>query len=400
MSVFDLENLSLDSNNAKDKPLVMLVDDEVENLRVLSKLLENDFQILTGANGYAALNIINNMPKPEDIQVIISDQRMPEITGVEFLEIIAKILPNTIRIILTGYSDIQVIIDSINKAQLYKFMTKPFEPVELSMTVQRGVEAYQMRRDLLEYSDNLEKMVAVKTTELNEKNKELENALCKLEKFSLTDQLTKANNRHFLTKFLPQELSKLKRENIPVPEGGCNFGLLMVDIDFFKQINDTYGHDAGDKVLIQFTEILHETCRESDWVVRWGGEEFVIVARAFNIKQLQHLAERIRVNVESHEFDLGSDQSIFKTCSLGIASFPFIQNQFGTLTWEETLNIADLALYIAKNNGRNAWVSLHDNNIQEKNNFYNDVMTDLKDHIDKELVGVEISTKLEQDLQL
>ena len=61
MSVFDLENLSLDSNNAKDKPLVMLVDDEVENLRVLSKLLENDFQILTGANGYAALNIINRL---------------------------------------------------------------------------------------------------------------------------------------------------------------------------------------------------------------------------------------------------------------------------------------------------------------------------------------------------
>ena len=76
------------------------------------------------------------------------------------------------------------------------------------------------------------------------------------------------------------------------------------------------------------------------------------------------------------------------------------QNQFGTLTWEETLNIADLALYIAKNNGRNAWVSLQDNNIEEKDKFYNDVMTDLKKQVRNALVTVQISRQLEHELQL
>ncbi|NQY35674.1 MAG: diguanylate cyclase [Alteromonadaceae bacterium] len=407
MSIFDLENISLDPNNAKDKPWVMLVDDEVENLRVLRQLLEKDFRILTGENGYEAINMINNMPNPEKIQLIISDQRMPEFTGIEFLEKISKILPDTIRIILTGYSDVQVIIDSINKAKLYKFLTKPFDPVELSLTVRRGVEAYQMRRDLLKYSNNLEKMVSDKTTELTQKTKELKFkneelvlALDSLERLSLSDQLTGAHNRHFLIKFFPQELSKFKRENNSLPDGDCHFGLIMVDIDYFKLVNDTYGHDAGDQVLKQFTDILHKTCRESDWVIRWGGEEFVIVARGLNFENLLNLAERIRANVEAYEFDLGCDQSINKTCSLGIASFPFIKNEFASLTWEQTLNIADLALYIAKNNGRNAWVSLQDNNIEEKDKFYNDVMTDLKKQVRNALVTVQISRQLEHELQL
>ena len=414
MSIFNLNNLSVESNNVKEKPTVMLVDDEVENLNVLRQLLEDDFHIIIGENGSEALNIINGMDDPEKIQLIISDQRMPIMTGVQLFEKIVEKMPDTIRIILTGYSDTQVIIDSINKAKLYKFMTKPFDPVELSLTVKRGVESYQMRQELVEYSTNLEKMVAEKTNELeiknealnektkelNIKNEELKAAFASLEELSLTDQLTGVHNRHFIQKFMPQEIAKFKRDNDLLPDAECHFGLLMVDIDLFKQVNDNYGHDAGDNVLIKFTQILEDTCRESDWVVRWGGEEFVIVAKGLTIKGLQLLAERIRLNVESNKFDLGCEQSIFRTCSIGIASFPFIKNEFDKLTWQQTLGIADLALYIAKNNGRNAWVTLTDNNIEQGSNFYNDVMTDLKGLVKNEQINVEISTVLEHELKL
>jgi len=392
MSVFDINNLPKKTNNESDKPLIMLVDDEVENINVLRQLLESHFKIITGLNGAEALELIDNMVDPTKIQLIITDQRMPIVTGVEFLEKIVDRMPDTIRIILTGYSDTQVIIDAINKAKLYKFMTKPFDPVELSMTVKRGVEAFQMRRALVDYAANLEQLVEERTEELNEKNEALSQALTSLEELSLSDQLTGAHNRHFMKKFMPQELSKLRREH--ASNNGESIGFMMIDIDFFKKVNDTYGHDAGDKVLVEFTQILASSCRESDWLVRWGGEEFVIVARGHSIEGLELLSERIRSHVELHIFDIGCSQTIKCSCSIGITCFPFLKNHFETLTWEQTLNIADLALYLAKNNGRNTWVSLIENTkkessllIEDGNSFYERVMKNLVDLIeDKQVI--------------
>jgi len=395
MSVFDIKNLPEKSSDELDKPLIMLVDDEVENINVLRQLLEAHFQIITGLNGAEAIDLIDNMVDPTKIQLIITDQRMPKVTGVEFLEKIVDRMPDTIRIILTGYSDTQVIIDAINKAKLYKFMTKPFDPVELSLTVKRGVEAYQMRQALVNYAENLERLVEKRTEELNEKNEALNEALTSLEQLSLSDQLTGAHNRHFLNKFMPQELAKLKRDH--ATNINESIGLLMVDIDFFKNVNDTYGHDAGDKVLVQFTNILKQSCRESDWLVRWGGEEFVIIARGQSVEGLEQLAERIKCQVENNLFELGSQQTINCSCSIGITCFPFLKKYFEVLTWQQTLNFADLALYLAKNNGRNTWVSLIENPHNESKDsdkttaidihtFYDKVMTNLVDLIEQKLV--------------
>jgi len=391
MAVFDIKNIPKKLELDNNKPLVMLVDDEIENINVLRQLLESHFQIITGLNGQEALELIDNMVDPTKIQLIISDQRMPKLTGVEFLEKVVDRMPDTIRIVLTGYSDTQVIIDAINKAKLYKFMTKPFDPVELSLTVKRGIEAYQMRKALVDYAANLEGLVEKRTIELEQKNEALNQALENLEKMSLSDQLTGANNRHFLKKFLPAEIAKLKREYSSNISDEHGFGIMMVDIDYFKKVNDNYGHDAGDKMLIQFTQILKDSCRESDWIVRWGGEEFVIIARELPLEGLEQLAERIRSNVEIYTFDIGCDQTISCNCSIGIVSFPFIKAKLEMLSWEQTLNIADLALYLAKNNGRNTWVSLNENimenNLVLNDSFYDEVMTNLVQLIDQKVIS-------------
>ncbi len=378
MSVFSMENITKDTKDESDKPLVMLVDDEVENINVLRQLLESHFQIITGLNGAEALKMIDNMVDPKQIQLIISDQRMPKVTGVEFLEQIVDRMPDTIRIILTGYSDTQVIIDAINKAKLYKFMTKPFDPVELSLTVQRGVEAYQMRKELIEYSTNLERIVKKRTIELHSKNEELNEALDALEKQSLTDQLTGIHNRHFLIKFMPQEVARLNRTFEQKNDELEQISLMMVDIDFFKQVNDDFSHDAGDKVLVKFAHILVQTCRESDWVIRWGGEEFVIIARGLPREDAENLAERICENIAKAQFDIGLERAISITCSIGIASFPFMAKNHKLLTWQQTLNFADTALYVAKNNGRNAWVSLSEKNVEQPESLYKNTMEDIK----------------------
>ncbi len=387
MSVFNMKNITQHESKEAEKPLVMLVDDEIENLNVLRQLLEKKFQIITGLNGQEAIQLIDNMKDPTKIQLIISDQRMPNITGVEFLERIVERMPNTIRIILTGYSDTQVIIDAINKAKLYKFITKPFDPIELTLTVQRGIEAFQMRQELIEYSTNLERIVADRTEELNDKNDKLIEALKALEKLSLSDQLTGVHNRYFLNKFLPPELEKIKRGYSENKYHDNQLGFLMVDIDFFKEVNDIYGHDAGDKILVKFAKIFTETCRQSDWVCRWGGEEFVIIARGLTKEELQGLAQRIIRNVAAHKFELGCGQSISKSCSIGITSFPFIKEQFSKLSWEQTLNLADLALYLAKNNGRSTWVNLFEGSAKPEDSIYEEAMINLKKVIDDEKIS-------------
>ncbi len=195
--------------------------------------------------------------------------------------------------------------------------------------------------------------------ELEEKNKALKIALDNLEKISLTDQLTSAHNRRFLNNYINQELAKLKRQHYGSAQHQENdFGFMMIDADYFKYINDTYGHHAGDKVLVQMVDIITDTCRESDWVIRWGGEEFLVVARFLQQEQLHKLAERIRNNIANHHFDLGNGETITRTCSIGIVGFPLIKNNFDILNWEQTIDLADQALYAVKKNGRNAWLSI------------------------------------------
>lgn len=143
--MFETSRLNTLAQRDGEKPLIMLVDDEEPNLTALADLLEDDYEIITSANGLDALSKIEAMDDPAKIQLIISDQRMPKMTGVEFFERIIDRMPDTVRIILTGYTDIKAIIDSINKANIYKFITKPFEPDDFLLTVKRAIETHTMK---------------------------------------------------------------------------------------------------------------------------------------------------------------------------------------------------------------------------------------------------------------
>jgi diguanylate cyclase (GGDEF)-like protein len=134
----------------------------------------------------------------------------------------------------------------------------------------------------------------------------------------------------------------------------------MIDIDHFKHVNDTYGHAAGDQVLKQFAFILSQTMRDSDTVVRWGGEEFFVVAKHTSREDSRLVAERIRARVEAFPFELGNGQVIHKTCSIGYSSFPFFRTDPSKVAWEKVAEVADQCLYTAKGMGRNTWVGVHE----------------------------------------
>ncbi|MDP2876883.1 MAG: GGDEF domain-containing protein, partial [Holophaga sp.] len=131
------------------------------------------------------------------------------------------------------------------------------------------------------------------------------------------------------------------------------------DIDHFKHINDEHGHAAGDLVLKQFAEILREAVRDSDTAVRWGGEEFLVVARNVARRESSVLVERIRANVAAHAFDIGEGKTLHATCSLGFTTFPFCSDETSLFGWDQVVDFADRALYTAKRSGRNAWVGFY-----------------------------------------
>ncbi|MEQ8155111.1 MAG: ATP-binding protein [Clostridiaceae bacterium] len=138
-----LEQLK-EKNNKIKKYTILLVDDELANLEALTRLLEEEYNVIKAKDGVEALNILGNDLYSNDISLIISDQRMPGMTGVEFLKQTISIVPDAIRMILTGFMDVNDIIDSVNEGHIYKFLLKPLEPTEFLISVKRALEAYEL----------------------------------------------------------------------------------------------------------------------------------------------------------------------------------------------------------------------------------------------------------------
>ena len=131
---------------------VLYVDDEVNNLNSFKAAFRRDFDIYTASSAREGRKILDN----NEIGVIITDQRMPGMTGIEFLESIIAIYPDTIRILLTGFSDINAVMDAINRGQVYKYLVKPWQNDELKMYIENALEIYNLRKENKELSRKLE----------------------------------------------------------------------------------------------------------------------------------------------------------------------------------------------------------------------------------------------------
>lgn len=198
----------------------------------------------------------------------------------------------------------------------------------------------------------LEQQVAERTQELSAANHALAEQ-------SLTDPLTGLRNRRYLTQSLPADIAMAGRHYRDRQHSNADLLFLMIDIDHFKTVNDRYGHSAGDAVLQQFSGILHDQLRESDTVARWGGEEFLLVARCTDVEFAAQLAERLRSAVSSHDFELeGHTQPLRLTCSIGFAQYPLFRDKPEHVGWSKVVDLADLCLYAAKRSGRDIWVGL------------------------------------------
>ncbi len=136
----------------KSKITVLYVDDEENNLISFKATFRLRYKVLTAINGASAIDIV----KKNHIDIIITDQRMPEMTGVALLEEIIKINPEPMRILLTGYADMGAVVDAVNKGKIYHYLSKPWSEAELDETIQRAYDVYSERKDILETYSKLE----------------------------------------------------------------------------------------------------------------------------------------------------------------------------------------------------------------------------------------------------
>lgn len=210
----------------------------------------------------------------------------------------------------------------------------------------------------------LEHRVRERTAALRAVHEELKEKSEQLQRSSVTDPLTGLHNRRFLSEHIEQDLAaNLRRSQETRAAGGqpldTDSVFLLLDIDAFKRINDRFGHASGDAVLVQFGARLRAVMRESDYLVRWGGEEFLAVARDTDRSQAAEMAERMRAAIADKPFRLEDGGELEVTCSIGFACVPFELEKPQARSWQQVVNLADLGLYAAKRSGRNAWVGVH-----------------------------------------
>jgi diguanylate cyclase (GGDEF)-like protein len=312
---------------------LLVVDDEPYILPTLQSLLANEYQVLIADSAEAARKVFAD----NEIHIILTDQKMPGGFGIELLEWVRVHSPRTVRLLMTGYAELDDAVEAINRGHVYHYLLKPWRIEELQQVLRNAAEKF-----LLELSRNqlLE--------ELQRLNQELEDRVRQrtreLETLAMTDPLTGLLNRRAIDNVAINELKRQAR----YPSSPLAIGL--VDADNFREINRLYLHTGGDEVLRGLANILTGSLRSVDFVGRIGGEEFLVVAPETHVQGAGVLAERIRATVERTPIWFRG-QAIPVTVSLG-----FAVAEPGSGDYEMLKHVAAAALNEAKTTGRNRFV--------------------------------------------
>jgi diguanylate cyclase (GGDEF)-like protein len=193
-------------------------------------------------------------------------------------------------------------------------------------------------------------------------NRELRRTNVVLQEASLTDPMTGLRNRRYFSATIEADVSQALRSHADGRDPHTrDLVFYLIDADNFKEVNDEYGHDVGDKVLVEMARRLSSSIRHSDVLVRWGGEEFLIVSRYTDRSEAELLAQRVLAAVADTPIDLGlggQREVMHRTCSLGWAAFPWFPENPRAISYEEVLTLADRGLHQAKQSGKNRAVGI------------------------------------------
>jgi two-component system, cell cycle response regulator len=299
--------------SSREVKILVADDSPVYRKLVEQSLSEENYTVLLAKSGRQALDLfIEHQPA-----LVITDWSMPDISGIELCQRIRRDHKEFFAyvILVTGNTGKEEVIEGL-AAGADDYLTKPFHPGELQARVRVGLRIFDLHR------------------EIQDKNRQLE-------EMALTDPLTGLPNRRAIDFWASRQLSAAQRHDFLV-------WAVMADLDNFKSINDTHGHDAGDTVLKSFAEILKTNTRKSNLCGRLGGEEFVVVITHVEKENVAVAIERIRKQFADLKFTVAG-RTFGATASFGVAGIRATPSP----DFSDLLTRADAALYSAKHQGRN-----------------------------------------------
>jgi two-component system, cell cycle response regulator len=301
---------------------ILVVDDNQDNIEIIAtRLRYRGYEILEAADGFRALAIVRESAP----DLILLDVMLPDIDGYEIARRIKgdPALPFIPIILVTARDSTEDKVLGLD-AGADDYLTKPINFPELEARVRSMLRIKRLQ------------------DELEEKNRELE-------RLSISDGLTGLYNHRHIHGLLAEEFERVERTK------DC-MSVAMFDLDRFKLVNDTFGHQAGDRVLVELADILRDTAREIDRLGRYGGEEFLVLLPETCIDDAAVFVERVRREVARRPFDIDRGEPLRMTISAGVASYP--HEVIGSA--EMLVRLADEALYAAKAAGRDRVVRFDD----------------------------------------
>lgn len=289
---------------------ILIVDDDRIVRETMHEYIQNaGYSSQTVSSAEEALDVL----KKNNFHVVITDIMLPGIGGLQLTEVIKKKNGADV-IVVTGYSNEYTYEEAINVGAS-DFVIKPVRLEELLLRLKRVIKERQLTEE---------------RTRMMEK----------LQKLAITDGLTKLyNSRSFYTQ-LELEVDRFNRYKHPL-------SLLLLDLDHFKDYNDTYGHLEGDKVLVRFSQIIKSCLRTNDSAYRYGGEEFTVILPETGGEEAKTVAQRIRKTLEAEKFMPIPNNQVKITISIGVTQY-HPKEELSTF-----IQRADKAMYLSKENGRN-----------------------------------------------
>jgi len=305
---------------------ILIVDDHEDNIELLRARLESwGYRTESAMDGATAIRMVEESPP----DLMLLDVMMPEIDGIEVARRVKgnANLPFIPIIMQTALDATENKVEGL-EAGADDYITKPIDFAELKARLTSMLRIKRLQEELKDANDRLRHM-------------------------SQTDALTGLDNRRHLEERIDEAFQHARRMNEP-------FSCVMCDLDRFKSVNDTYGHQAGDAVLKEFAGILRSEVREIDRAGRYGGEEFMVLLPGAQLDAAGRFAERVRKHIEGHTFSFDG-VSIQRTASFGVSAWPHPR----IAHCDGLVRAADEALYVAKETGRNRVVRFDSDEFNE-----------------------------------
>jgi len=315
--------------------VVLVADDDPSICDLVAAILQPEgFTVISASSGEEALQVFSE----RIVDIIFTDIQMNGISGLELLTRITNMDQTVKVVVMTGHGGYDMVLKSL-QAGAYDYLAKPLEDhTRITSVARKAYEHVMLARD----NETLLAKLKSSHAKLATANSRLVGLNKQLKKLAVTDSLTNLYNRRFMDLAMKREFERYRRYKDP-------FTLLMLDIDNFKNFNDSYGHETGDRALVHVSQILRDGARTTDTVGRYGGEEFVMLLTKTPPSNAHIVAERVRLAIEQSEFK-ARGELLELTISIGSAG---LDGEEELEDIRDLLGRTDEAMYQAKQLGRN-----------------------------------------------